>query len=532
MSRRAPLVRRLWAAPIHPLLAAAYPVVFLFAANVADQVTLGPLWVPLAASIGGAGVGLVVFRLLLGDWVRAALVTTLLAALFFSFGHVWFAIGEFLGLRRYLVGAYLVLGLAGAWAVWRGGGWIVPMTRALNLGLAMLVLLNVYGIVAYTVDPPEAAGDAAALPVSADGRDRPDVYYVILDRYANSWTLANLYDHDNREFLDELRARGFFVADEAWANYFKTAFSLASSLDANALDADALRSGAREGQEFGPIHAMLRGHLSVPLTFTSLGYEYVHVGTYWPPSATNIDADVTFNRGDGLEFSTALGETTALSLLSPARPEATGRTVYTLDLIRQFHEFGFEKLKEAAHRDGPTFTFAHFLLPHPPYVYLPDGRNPTRADERRSVAEQYTDQVEYTNRRVLEAIDTIRAGPGGEEAVIIVQGDEGPFPAAFDDNERHFSWLDASREEVAEKYGILNAISLPGAEPGSVGLHPRSTPINTFRIVLNHLFDADLPLLPEVINLSPDYVRPYDFVTIERDTSGMPILPENPGANE
>ena len=38
-----------WTAlPIHPLLAAAYPVVFLFAINAAEQVTLAPLWLPLA----------------------------------------------------------------------------------------------------------------------------------------------------------------------------------------------------------------------------------------------------------------------------------------------------------------------------------------------------------------------------------------------------------------------------------------------------------------------------------------------------
>ena len=67
--------------------------------------------------------------------------------------------------------------------------------------------------------------------MSADGHDRPDVYYVILDRYANSWTLANLYGYDNTPFLEALRERGFYVADEAWANYFKTAFSVSSSLD-------------------------------------------------------------------------------------------------------------------------------------------------------------------------------------------------------------------------------------------------------------------------------------------------------------
>jgi len=32
---------------LHPLLAAAYPVLFLFAQNAAEQVTLQPLWAPL-----------------------------------------------------------------------------------------------------------------------------------------------------------------------------------------------------------------------------------------------------------------------------------------------------------------------------------------------------------------------------------------------------------------------------------------------------------------------------------------------------
>ena len=70
-----------WSAiPIHPLLVAAYPVVFLFAANAADQVTLDPLWVPLAMAVGGASVVLLALALILGEWHRAALITTVLVA--------------------------------------------------------------------------------------------------------------------------------------------------------------------------------------------------------------------------------------------------------------------------------------------------------------------------------------------------------------------------------------------------------------------------------------------------------------------
>ena len=41
-------------APLHPFLVAAYPIVFLFAANADEQVTLDPLWTPLALALGAA----------------------------------------------------------------------------------------------------------------------------------------------------------------------------------------------------------------------------------------------------------------------------------------------------------------------------------------------------------------------------------------------------------------------------------------------------------------------------------------------
>ena len=54
---------------------------------------------------------------------------------------------------------------------------------------------------------------------------KPDIYYIILDRYANADTLSEIYDFDNEPFLHELEARGFSIAHHAWANYFKTALS-------------------------------------------------------------------------------------------------------------------------------------------------------------------------------------------------------------------------------------------------------------------------------------------------------------------
>jgi len=512
--------------PVHPILAAAYPVVFLFATNIADQVTLSPLWGPLGLAVGGSLVAAVIGRAVMGDWRRGALLASLVAILFFSFGHAWFLVAEVLHLRRYLIAAYAIVGLLAAWIIWRGGGWVVPTTRFLNVAFAALLLINAWNIGSHVARAADAQG-SSAVPIAAEGVTGPDVYYIILDRYASAWTLEHVYGMDNAPFLADLRERGFHVADDAWANYFKTAFSITSSLDMAPLDGPALKAGAVEGQEFGPINARLRGHLAGPLTFKSLGYEYVHIASFWEPSTTNVDASVTFTYADGLEFSTALGETTALSLLEPAQPAATVRTIYTADLVRRFHAYGFQHLEESATRQGPTFAFAHILLPHPPYVYLPDGRSPGRGDgtHGRTVERQYADQVRYTNARVLEAIDKLIAAPGGDEAVIIIQADEGPFPEAFNADQRTFEWLGASNEEVVQKFGILNALRMPGIDPEAAGLTPRSSPVNNLRLVFNAYFDAGLELWPDDTFLSPDYARAYDFVRIERDADNMPIMP-------
>ncbi len=85
---------KLAALPIHPLLAAAYPVVFLFATNAADQVTLDPIWRPLALAVGGASVVFAIAVLVVRDWHRAALLTTVLVISAYALVEVEHASGR------------------------------------------------------------------------------------------------------------------------------------------------------------------------------------------------------------------------------------------------------------------------------------------------------------------------------------------------------------------------------------------------------------------------------------------------------
>ncbi|HYM52030.1 MAG TPA: hypothetical protein VEW45_00930, partial [Candidatus Dormibacteraeota bacterium] len=372
MLTRASQFRRLdWLAlPIHPLLIAAFPVLFLFAQNAVQQVTLDPLWLPLAGSLALAGGTLLLCSVLLRDVMRGALLASLLLALFFSFGHVWnLVILTIFPERNLLAAAWAVLAVLAVMLARIRGRWVVPANRYLNLVTAVVVAFNLVQVIGFATGVARfiPGGGEAVVPEVTDLGRRPDIYYIILDRYANTETLDRLYDYDNRPFLEELERRGFAVAADSWANYLKTALSLVSSLSIAHLDGAALKDG--EPSTFGPVHTALRDHLAVPATLRSLGYEYVHIANYWEPTATNVDADRVLRFSEGSEFRSALVDTTLLNLLSPPNeadddPESTDFP----QLARDHTLFAFERLEEAADRPGPTFVFAHILIPHSPYV--------------------------------------------------------------------------------------------------------------------------------------------------------------------
>ncbi|HEX2195189.1 MAG TPA: sulfatase-like hydrolase/transferase [Candidatus Limnocylindria bacterium] len=503
--------------PVHPLGMAAFPVLFLFAENVVQQVTLRPLWEPLALALMMAAVTLLACVAILRDWLRGALLASLLLALFFSFGHARNLLGAVVPAVQVLAAAYLCVGLVGAWLIRRGGGWVRPATTALNLALVVLVAINGARIVAFAGGSAQAAGPMATPAFAADqSAPRRDIYYIVLDRYANAETLREFFGFDNTPFLSALQARGFVIAEDAWANYFKTAFSVAAAMSMDYLDPE--RFDLTEPPTFGPLHDYLRDHLPVPVTLKALGYEYVHLGSDWEPTATNVDADLSLRYEDYSEFSAALWATTAQSLLSPPvdedeDPESVNRP----ELARATTLFTFEQLEQVSERRGPTFVFAHLLVPHPPYVFDSDGSMPTEEESlTRSTVEKYTHQLKWTNQRVLEVMDELLDAPPGQEPIILLQADEGPYPGRFRGDPADFNWLEASDEDIQHKFGILSALHLPGVDHREAGVTDRTSQVNLFRIVFNAYFEANLPLLPDITYLSPDYAHMYDFVAYPR----------------
>ena len=506
--------------PVHPLLFAAFPVLFLYASNIAEQVPVGGVLASLSLVVGGAAVILVAATAALGDARRGALLTSLWVALFFGYGHVWNVIQAAGGggLEKWLLIGWLLLGIGAVILAVRSGRRLAAATRGLNAASAALVTLNLVIILVGGAGtggaPVRAPGEEVALRRSSG----PDIYYIVMDRYARADTLRRRFGFDNTPFLDALRDRGFYVADRSLANYPKTAHSLAASLNMEYLGFLTEMAGPGS-DDWNPVYDLLR-NFRVARALQEAGYRYVHIGSRWEPTRIDPSADVNVVSSGLSEFAQVLYGTT---LLSPVA-RFTGVLAESLDpRERERHRVlsQFERLAEAGTADRPTFVFAHILLPHEPYLFEADGGEVTGSEEAaRPFEVNFINQLRYANRRLLGVIDALLARPAGDRPVVLLQADEGPHPQGYLADEVHYDWTRASDADLDEKFAILNAYYLPGITdrgktatggPSRRRLYPSISPVNSFRVVFDAYLGADLPLLPDRSYVFVDEEHLYDF---------------------
>ncbi len=499
-----------------PLLAAAYPVVVLFSRNAAEHVTLDPLWPPLGAAIGGAAIVLVALALLLRDPQRAALLTTVAVVAFFGYGHAWNAAAGMFDTQWPLIIAWLLATAAVVAMAWRSGTMARPIVRGLALVAVIALLMNGIGLgqTVAALAAPDPLSPSTGREIELDppkDRPLPDVYYIVPDRYAGPATLRDRFGVDNEPFLAALEQRGFAVARNAHANYTKTPLSLGSALNLEFLNGEKLAEEALDGSDRGPAHRLLRDPQVVPRALKRLGYRYLHIGGWWAPSSTNVDADRVFGYDGENAFSSVLAQTTLLRAFTS--PNAAPDDPLDWRVVRANDEYVLETLEEMADVPGPKYVFTHLLMPHPPYVFDADGSFMDRPEVRaHGDRESYRRQLAYLNERLLLIIDRIVAA--SPDAVILLAADEGPFPPRYHAREQSFDWRTATTDEIAEKFGILLAMRVPGADVDDAGFHDGLTPVNAFRVIFNARFGTDLPLLADRIWTHVGVTRFYDFFEI------------------
>lgn len=484
---------------IYPFLFGLFFVLALYSANV-SEVSPAQVVVPGVVVLGSTLALLAVAWLAFKDVRKAALLVVIILILCFSFGHVLNLALEFRAVTTSQTvpseGNLLFIvwmGIIGAsfYLLRRTRRDLSVLTRIFNIVGVALVIVPILNIAVQEVGGTSRQSyRPGALEVELQNpATLPDIYYIILDRYAAASTLEG-YGFDNGEFMDYLSDKGFYVASESCSNYQFTAFSLASSLNMSYLD-DLSRQVGETATDLSPLYTMVQDY-EVWQLMKSAGYEFIHVGDWWEVTRVNKHADININyRGDLPEFAQLVIRTTMLDPVGTTLklwgdPRRTGweRVQHNFDEIAQI-----TAMKE------PTFVFAHFICPHPNYVFHADGSFvPATEEWSGNPLKLYIDQVTAVNAMVTSLVERLIA-ESETPPIIILQSDEGPYPGAAWKWSAWENAADVTEAEVRQKMRILNAYYFPGVDRSS--LYQSISPVNSFRLLFDLYFRAGLELLPD-----------------------------------
>ncbi|MFN2098889.1 sulfatase-like hydrolase/transferase [Altererythrobacter sp. MF3-039] len=457
------------------------------------------------------------FRLLLNGWIRASLATGMWSFFLLNGSEIIDFMPESSLVKSliYVLVLFILVDLTR-----RIPGQIESLF-AVNFWTNVLLILPVLFLCLRTAQGQiwlEETRNGAQFPstplAALEMQSGPDVWHLVFDRYGDRETLLQAYDVDNSDFYDALRARGFEVPEYAFANYQRTAHSLASTLNADYLD--HFSGKLRYAHDPVPLYNAL-GRNRALSTFKQNGYLSYWSGSWWNPTRVSDDADRNINFRALPQLVSVVFRRSFPGLIAEQLGLPFGDV--RKDQCLRVH-YKFDALVELARNEDRKYIFAHFLVPHPPYVINADGTCRSLAVARGATrSENYSQQLSYTNDRILQLVDQIIAGP--RPSVILIHADEGPWPEPHIGNEDSIgtdpvkiNWHTLSVEKKKQKLGILMATRLVDGSPHEA----LSTPVNLYPFILNREFGQSLGMREDRVYMFQDPSNLYTFKEVTTET--------------
>jgi hypothetical protein len=516
----------------HPLGFALFPLLSFYSANrgrlpPGDPTVFALLIFNLVVAAAAFGAFLLIMR----NVGKAAIATSIALVAFFGYGPVIATLsraahvkGSSVGLQWTLLAFVLAgVGLAVVLLSIASEKRVPRLTAFFGVAALVLIVAPVGSIIL-----DRAAGhEVAAAPVAADktvlkrpANELPDIYYIVLDSYPRSDILRDILHYDNSDFINGLKKRGFYVTAHGNSNYADTFLSLPSTLNMRYLDDLPKRLGAGSRHNTVPL-LMIVTNKVVPI-MKSLGYKFVNVGSEWFATAKSKFADINFKtQGSQLRVGPAtfgLDETSIVYLESTAlRPLIEKRIRQSL---QRTILNAFSALERIPSIPEPTFTFAHILIPHPPFLFDAKGRwiDDSALEAAGDVyldRPHYVDQVAYTSRKALHAVDAILR-KSKRPPIIVMAGDHGST-TLLGHPDKWGTPEQMGVNAVRERMGNLNVYYFP--DRNYKNLYPTITPVNSFRLIFSQYFGLNYPLLPDRSYFSnyKAFYKYYDVTSLVRD---------------
>jgi Sulfatase len=476
-----------------PLFHLFFPIFFVFHGFTVyyDSVPVGEaLWLTLqyiGISIFIAGL----FWLLYRDIIKASVATLFIMAFHFFFGNLLDFLKDHLPetiLRyRYIIPFSIFIFLLLFILLKQRKKSLYIFTFYLNMLLAILIVVDAGSLIIkmpVTKEKKIFHPDAEGFTI-CDTCRKPDIFFIIPDQYAGYTALKDVFDFDNADFENELKARGFHIAKRSISNYNFTPFSVASTLN---MDLLSLKKGKQNYSTVGYSYEVIRNSRAIKF-LSSNGYRFYNCSIFdfdnQPAHKYSAFLPYGIKLVTAQTFATRLTDDFRqdildgkLGLKKLQKKIAYDNLHFNDEIMERTAKIAAEKINE------PKFVYTHLMMPHYPYYFDSKG-NPMPIEKlgglKRVNANDYIEYLQYGNKRLLELIDNILAG-SASPPLIIVLGDHG------------FRHPD-KKVDLAYDFINLNAVYFPDGDYSR--FYDGISNVNQFRLIFNQYFGQRLPLLKD-----------------------------------
>lgn len=316
---------------------------------------------------------------------------------------------------------------------------------------------------------------------------KPDIYFLVFDGMPNTKALKEINSSYNSQFDSILEQKSFKFQHNSLSNYNQTVFSISCTLNMQYIDPSSATFSHL--QYLKALESIKNNKLIEFLT--SQRYKIFQIQ---PLSFNNEDwqrASLFSNLISAHFFYETLPGCIYKDMKFQLDKVAFFKNRNKKNKIEQIKQKStdlqytiWETKQTSSYIKTPKFVYAHFMIPHEPYIYNSNGELLISHEQayvnKDNELTKFYEQALYAQKVALDLIDYLMKR-NKKKSVIILQGDHG-FRSLFNNSNGMI-------------YQNLNAIYLPNQKYSTS--YSGMSPVNTFRFVLNRYFNTKLPFLKD-----------------------------------
>lgn len=341
----------------------------------------------------------------------------------------------------------------------------IKLNSYLNVLTIIFIVYEIIGLI-FLVESKVELKNYVEPASSKNYKEKPDIYFIILDEYTGFEGLKKFWNYDNTGLKNFLINNGFFVAEKGRANYTNTNYSLASTL--NMTELNYKKEDVYDVSNYIALAAYIKEN-SVVKHLYKHGYDFINMSFFDVNNKEKYYQDIYYlKKGNIYQARTIYGHFYEIS-----NEKSADMANINLGIFKKLESIS------TARSNNPKFVYAHIMMPHPPFYFDAHGNRTSRsyAADKKNM-NNYLEQLKYTNRILMQSIKALLNSE--KEPVIIIQGDHG------------YRSYQGKDKRIME-YSILSSFYFPDKDYSLLTDSVKS--VNTFRIIFNKYFNYKLDLI-------------------------------------